>query len=76
MTAVRLPRPGVFATIAPERLFALLLPYADFFANRSVFIESPESIDCQAVIHETHQRGQAYFCSFAHQRGLTRMPRH
>ena len=55
MTAVRisrLSRPGVFESIAPERLFALLHPYADFFASRSVPIESPDSIDCQAVIRE------------------------
>jgi len=55
MTAVRLPRlsrPGTLESIAPERLFALLHPFADFFANRSVLIESPESIDCKAVIRE------------------------
>ncbi len=58
MTAVRLPRlsrPGVLESISPKRLFALLQPYAGFFANRSVPIESPDSIDCQAVIREiTH----------------------
>ena len=55
MTAVRIPRlsrPGVLESIDPERLFALLHPYADFFANRSVTIEAPDSIDCQAVIRE------------------------
>jgi hypothetical protein len=55
MTAVRLPRlsrPGVLESIAPKRLFELLHPYADFFANRSVPIEAPDSIDCQAVIRE------------------------
>ncbi len=55
MTAVRisrLSRPGVLESIDPERLFALLHPYADFFANRSVPIEAPGSIDCQAVIRE------------------------
>ena len=55
MTAVRLPRlsrPGVFESIDPKRLFELLHPYADFFANRSVPIETPDSIDCQAVIRE------------------------
>ncbi|MCU0708867.1 MAG: hypothetical protein MUF23_11300, partial [Pirellula sp.] len=55
MTAVRLPRlsrPGVFESIDPKRLFELLHPYADFFANRSVPIEAPDSIDCQAVIRE------------------------
>lgn len=55
MTAVRisrLSRPGVLESINPERLFALLHPYADFFANRSVPIEAPGSIDCQAVIRE------------------------
>lgn len=55
MTTVRisrLSRPGVLESIAPERLFALLHPYADFFANRSVPIEAPGSIDCQAVIRE------------------------
>jgi len=39
MTAVRLPRlsrPGTLESIAPERLFALLHPFADFLANRSV----------------------------------------
>jgi hypothetical protein len=53
MTAVRIPRlsrPGVLESIAPERLFALLQPFSDFFANRSVPIVSPDSIDCQAVI--------------------------
>ncbi|HBJ33661.1 MAG TPA: hypothetical protein DDZ51_02640, partial [Planctomycetaceae bacterium] len=53
MTAVRIPRlsrPGVLESIAPERLFALLHPFADFFASRSVPIISPDSIDCQAVI--------------------------
>jgi hypothetical protein len=58
MTAVRLPRlsrPGVLESIAPERLFALLKPYSHFFADRSVLIDSPDSIDCQAVIREiTH----------------------
>lgn len=55
MTAVRisrLSRPGVLESIDPERLFALLHPYADFFANRAVPIEAPCSIDCQAVIRE------------------------
>ena len=55
MTAVRisrLSRPGVLESIDPERLFALLHPYADFFANRYVPIEAPGSIDCQAVIRE------------------------
>jgi hypothetical protein len=55
MTAVRLSRltrPGVFESIAPKRLFELLQPFTDFFANRSVLIESPDSIDCQAVIRE------------------------
>ena len=55
MTAVRisrLSRHGVLESIDPERLFALLHPYADFFANRSVPIEAPGSIDCQAVIRE------------------------
>jgi hypothetical protein len=55
MTAVRLPRlsrPGVLESIANERLFALLRPYADFFASRAVPIETPGSIDCQAVIRE------------------------
>tara|TARA_R110002073_G_scaffold139076_1_gene288952 strand:- start:6113 stop:7060 length:948 start_codon:yes stop_codon:yes gene_type:complete len=55
MTAVRISRlslPGVLESIDPERLFALLHPYADFFANRSVPIEAPGSIDCQAVIRE------------------------
>jgi hypothetical protein len=55
MTAVRIPRlsrPGVLESIDPERLFALLHPYADFFANRSVPIEAPDSIDCQAVVRE------------------------
>ncbi|MCA9193990.1 MAG: hypothetical protein KDB03_19600 [Planctomycetales bacterium] len=55
MTAVRLPRlsrPGVLESIANERLFALLRPYADFFASRAVPIETPDSIDCQAVIRE------------------------
>jgi hypothetical protein len=58
MTAVRLPRlsrPGVLESIAPERLFALLQPFADFFASRSVPIESPDSIDCKAVIREIAQ---------------------
>ena len=53
MTAVRIPRlsrPGVLESIAPERLFALLHPFADFFTSRSVPIISPDSIDCQAVI--------------------------
>ncbi len=55
MTAVRLPRlsrPGVIESIDPKRLFELLHPYADFFANRSVPIETPDQIDCQAVIRE------------------------
>jgi hypothetical protein len=55
MTAVRLPRlsrPGVIESISPKRLFALLQPYAGFFANRSVSIDSPDSIDCQAIIRE------------------------
>ncbi len=55
MTAVRLPRlsrPGVFESIDPKRLFELLHPFADFFANRSVPIETPDSIDCQAIIRE------------------------
>ncbi len=55
MTSVRLPRlsrPGVLESIAPERLYALLQPFADFFADRSVTIESPDKIDCQAVIRE------------------------
>ncbi|MFN7888686.1 MAG: hypothetical protein ACK5OC_00225, partial [Pirellula sp.] len=55
MTAVRLPRlsrPGVIESIDPKRLFELLHPYADFFAHRSVPIEGPDSIDCQAVIRE------------------------
>ncbi len=55
MTVVRLPRlsrPGVIESIDPKRLFELLHPYADFFANRSVPIEGPDSIDCQAVIRE------------------------
>jgi hypothetical protein len=55
MTSVRLPRlsrPGVLESIAPKRLFELLQPYTDFFASRSVRIESPDSIDCQAVIRE------------------------
>ena len=59
MTAVRLPRlsrPGVLESISPERLFALLQPFADFFASRSVPIVSPDSIDCQAVIRETSGR--------------------
>jgi hypothetical protein len=58
MTAVRLPRlsrPGVLESIAPKRLFELLQPYTDFFASRSVRIESPDSIDCQAVIREITQ---------------------
>ena len=58
MTAIRLPRlsrPGVLESISPKRLFALLHPYAGFFANRSIPIELPNSIDCQAVIREiTH----------------------
>ncbi len=44
--------PGVIESIDPKRLFELLHPYADFFANRSVPIEGPDSIDCQAVIRE------------------------
>jgi hypothetical protein len=63
MTAVRLPRlsrPGVLESISPERLFALLQPYAGFFAKRTVSIESPGSIDCQAVIREiTHADHEA-----------------
>ena len=58
MTSVRLPRlsrPGVLESIAPKRLFELLQPYTDFFASRSVRIESPDSIDCQAVIREITQ---------------------
>lgn len=55
MTAVRLPRlsrPGVLESISPKRLFALLQPYADFFANRCVPIKSPDSINCRAIIRE------------------------
>ncbi|XZE56630.1 hypothetical protein SH139x_002753 [Planctomycetaceae bacterium SH139] len=58
MTSVRLPRlsrPGVLESIAPKRLFELLQPYTDFFASRSIRIESPDSIDCQAVIREITQ---------------------
>ena len=58
MTSVRLPRlsrPGVLESIAPERLFELLQPFSAFFENRSVSIESPGSIDCQAVIRELTQ---------------------
>ena len=58
MTSVRLSRlsrPGVLESIAPKRLFELLQPYTDFFASRSVRIESPDSIDCQAVIREITQ---------------------
>jgi hypothetical protein len=45
----------VLESISPKRLFALLHPYTGFFANRSVPIETPDSIDCQAVIREiTH----------------------
>ncbi len=36
-------------------MFELLQPYTDFFASRSVRIESPDSIDCQAVIREITQ---------------------
>jgi hypothetical protein len=53
MTAVRLPRlsrPGVLESISPERLFALLQPHSGFFASRSVPINSPDSIDCKAVV--------------------------
>lgn len=60
MTAVRLPRlsrPGVLESIAPERLFALLEPFSDFFAGRSVPIESPAKLDCQAVIRTLTQPG-------------------
>jgi hypothetical protein len=55
MTSIRLPRlsrPGVLESIAPERLYALLQPYSDFFAERSVPIDSAETIDCQAIIRE------------------------
>lgn len=55
MSVVRLPRlsrPGVLESIAPERLFALLQPFSDFFGKRSVPIESPESLDCNAVMRE------------------------
>ena len=58
MTSIRLPRlsrPGVLESIAPKRLFELLQPYTNFFASRSVRIESPDSIDCQAVIREITQ---------------------
>jgi hypothetical protein len=58
MTAVRIPRlsrPGVLESIAPERLFALLHPFADFFAGQSAPITSPNSIDCQAVIRAITQ---------------------
>jgi hypothetical protein len=53
MAAVRLPRlsrPGVLESISSERLFALLQPHSSFFATRSVAIDSPDSIDCKAVI--------------------------
>ena len=53
MNPIRLPRlsrPGVLESIAPERLFALLRPYSEFFSSRSVSLQSPESLDCQAVI--------------------------
>ncbi len=53
MTAVRLSRlgrPGVLESIAPERLFALLQPFTEFFASWSVPISLSSEIDCQAVI--------------------------
>ncbi len=55
MTAVRLPRisrPGVLESIAPERLFALLQPFTEFFAERNVSITSPNSLDCEAAMRE------------------------
>ncbi len=52
---VTLVTPGVLESISPKRLFALTSTLCRLLANRSVPIESPDSIDCQAVIREiTH----------------------
>jgi len=53
MTAVRLPRlsrPGVFESIAPHRLVPLLKPHSTFFEARGTSIDSPSSIDYEAVV--------------------------
>jgi hypothetical protein len=53
MTAACLPRlsrPDVRESISLKRLFALRKPYAGFFADRSVPIVSPDSIEFLAML--------------------------